>query len=174
MGYGGTRLEDIAAEAGISRTTVYHYFPSSRTIFIEVGRAAMAGFREVIDAARATPTGWTGEDLGRLVDAHLRFLDEHGTVITAWTQATWDDPELRDVGLGLQLNDFAVIGRELSRMRGTKDVDPVHEGIVFTGMVERLWFFARAGGAGAVDDTALRRTLMVELEGVLTRGEGRA
>jgi hypothetical protein len=36
MGYGGTRLEDIATEAQISRTTLYHYYSSREDIFIEL------------------------------------------------------------------------------------------------------------------------------------------
>src|SRR5437899_2642169 len=55
MGYGGTRIEDIAAEAGTSRTAVYHYFPSKREIFIEIGREATIAFHDVLDTIRAMP-----------------------------------------------------------------------------------------------------------------------
>ncbi|MCU1344764.1 MAG: fadR 3, partial [Acidimicrobiia bacterium] len=54
MGYGATRFEDVAAEAGTSRTGVYHYFNSRRELFIEVGRTALVAWREVVlTAARA-------------------------------------------------------------------------------------------------------------------------
>jgi AcrR family transcriptional regulator len=167
QGYGGTRLEDIAAEAGVSRTSMYHYFSSRRAIFLELGRVAILGYRRVIEAARATPTDWTGDDLAGLIAAQLEYLDRHGSVIPIWTQATWSDPDLRDVGLAPQLHDFAAIGTELARLRGSADVDPIHEGIVFTGMIERLWFFARNGGAGAIGDDEMRRTLLVEVSALL-------
>jgi hypothetical protein len=138
-------------------------------ILIEVGRSAMLAWKAVTRVAQAIPADWTPEHLVGLIDAHLRFLDEHGTVISTWTQATWDDPELRDLGLGSQIEDFEVLGHELARLRGLADVDAVHEGIVYTGMVERLWYFARSGGAGVVGESGLRRSLLVELQGLLTR-----
>lgn len=169
MGYGGTRLEDIARAAGISRTTVYYYFPSRRDVFIEIGRAATRAFRGVVDVARSTPDRWSDADVAALVTAHLAYLDAHGTVVTTWTQATWDDHELRDVGLEAQIRQFRAIGDELCRLRGgDQDVEPVHEGMAFLGMIERLWYFARNGGVGA-DDAELVRTLTLEAVAILRR-----
>jgi AcrR family transcriptional regulator len=168
MGYGGTRLEDIAAAAGLSRTTVYHYFPSRREIFFELGRIASVAANRVVEAARSIPTTWTREDLNRLITAHLDFLDEHGTLIYTWTQATWDDPELQEVGLAVQVRRLAAIGAELARLRGTSDVDPIQEGIVFLGMAERLWYYTHSGGV-RIDAEEIRRTLLIETEGILTR-----
>lgn len=173
MGYGGTRIEDIAAEAGASRTAPYHYFTSKRDIFIAVGREATVAFRRVLDTVRAVPTDWTRDDLAKMIDAHLAFLDVHGAVISTWTQATWDDPELRDIGLGVQLHYFEAFGRELARLRGDAAVDPTHEAIAFQGMTERLWFFARNGGAGVIHDDELRHTLLHEAEAILTRRKNR-
>src|SRR5439155_9908929 len=169
MGYGGTRIEDIAAEAGTSRTAVYHYFPSKREIFIEIGREATIAFHDVLDTIRAMPEAWNSDHVGELVDRHLAYLDEHGAVIYTWSQATWDDPELRDVGLDAQFRSFAAFGAELARVRGRSDVDPAQEAIAFLGMAERLWYFSRSGGAGAVTDDELRRTLVVEAEAILRR-----
>lgn len=166
MGYGATRFEDIAAEAGTSRTAVYHYFSSRRELFIEVGRIATLAWRDVLEVARAIPNPWTTEHLGTLIDAYLSYLDDHGAVISTWSQATWDDAELRDVGLALQLRNFEALGRELARLRGTDDVDRVHDGIVCLGMIERLWYYARNGGAD-IDDDAMRRTLQFEVEALL-------
>jgi AcrR family transcriptional regulator len=169
MGYGGTRLEDIAAEAGISRTTVYHYFPSRRAVFVEIGRRATTAFRSVLDAARSIPDRWTEREVAGFVSAHLAYLDEHGAVLTTWTQATWDDRELRDLGLDAQLTQFRFIGSELQRLRGgTADVDPVHEGMAVLGMIERLWYFARVGGA-EISDTDLASTLTIETAALLRR-----
>jgi AcrR family transcriptional regulator len=162
MGYGATRFEDVAAEAGTSRTAVYHYFSSRRELFIEVGRIAMLEWRKFLIVAQSVPTDWTSHDLGVLIDAYLGYLDTHGAVISTWTQATWDDKELRDVGLRAQLRNFAAFGAELARLRGTKNLDPMHDGIVFLAVIERLWYFARNGGAG-ISEAAMRRTLQAEL-----------
>lgn len=169
MGYGGTRLEDIAAEAGISRTTVYHYFRSRRAVFVEIGRRATSAFRTVIDTARAIPDAWTVEHVAALVEAHLDYLDRHGAVVTTWTQATWDDLELRDLGLEAQLTQFRTIGDELRRLRGgSSDVDPAHEAMALLGMIERLWYFDRIGGA-EIGDAPLLHTLTTEAAALLGR-----
>jgi AcrR family transcriptional regulator len=169
MGYGGTRLEDIARAAGLSRTAVYHYFPSRREVFVEIGRNATKAFRWVVEVARAIPDRWSDADVAALVTAHLAYLDDHGSVVTTWTQATWDDHELRDVGLEAQIRQFRSIGEELRRLRGgQRDVEPVHEGMAFLGMIERVWYFARNGGVAA-DDAELVRTLTVEAVALLRR-----
>jgi AcrR family transcriptional regulator len=173
MGFGGTRLEDIAAEAGLSRTTIYHHFDSKRTVLVDLGRTAVLGYRAVIEVARSTPTDWRPGDLEELVGAQLAFLDEHGAVIPVWTEATWNDPELRDLGLAAHLRELTALGAELVRLRGRSDVDPVHQGIVFMGMIERMWFFARSGAAGALSEDSVRHTLLVELASLLTPADRR-
>jgi len=167
MGYGGTRLDDIATEAGLSRTGLYHHFPSRRAILIEVGHVAELAWQQVVRTAKAIPTKWGDDDILRLIDAELEFLDVHGAVIPIWFQATWADPELRDLGLPAMLQDYGVIGRELARLRGARDVVPEHEGIIFTGMIERLWFYAHNGGRLAIDEAAMRETLLVQVRKML-------
>jgi AcrR family transcriptional regulator len=165
-GYGGTRFEDVAAEAGTSRTAVYHYFSSRRELFIEVGRIALLEWRDILVVARAIPTAWTPANLGVFIDSYLLYLDVHGSVIWTWTQATWDDADLRDSGLRAQLRNYEALGKELARLRGSKKLDPVQDGIVFLAAIERLWYFARNGGAG-IGDAAMRRTLQAELASLL-------
>jgi AcrR family transcriptional regulator len=166
MGYGGTRLEDIAAEAGMSRTTLYHYFRSRQEIFFALGRTASLATRRLIDVARSIPTDWTSADISRLIVASLAFLDEYGTLLYTWTQATWDDPALQEVGLAVQVNRLEAIGGELARLRGSSDVNPVHEGIVFLGMIERLWYYTRSGGVPA-EPGDIERILLIETEALL-------
>ncbi|HEU4691959.1 MAG TPA: TetR/AcrR family transcriptional regulator [Vicinamibacterales bacterium] len=168
MGYGGTRLEDIAREAGISRTTLYHYFSSRQEIFIELGRNASRAASRTVATARSIPTRWNRQHIARLIEAHLEFLDENGTLIYTWTQATWDDPALQELGLSVQLHNFEAIGVELARLRGSTDVDPTMEGIAFLGMIERLWYYAHSGGA-PLDPEGMRHTLVTMTEQMLGR-----
>jgi AcrR family transcriptional regulator len=168
MGYGGTRLEDIASEAGISRTTLYHYFSSRQEIFIELGRNASRAAHRIVATARSIPTRWSRQHIARLIDAHLEFLDENGTLIYTWTQATWDDPALQELGLSVQLHNFEAIGIELARLRGSSDADPSMEGIAFLGMIERLWYYAHTGGA-TLDPARMRQTLLTMAEQILAR-----
>jgi AcrR family transcriptional regulator len=170
MGYGGTRMEDIATAAGVSRPTLYHYYATRQEIFIELGRTATRSTKQVIAAARALPTEWTRADLAHLIDAHLQHLDEHGTLIYTWIQATWDNPELQELGLSVQLHDFKAVGIELARLRGTSDVDATLEGMAFLGMIDRVWYYANVGGA-PIDDKKMRHMLLLEAEGFVNRSK---
>ena len=38
-GYEGASVDDIAAEAGVSKATLYSYFPDKRVLFVEVAKA---------------------------------------------------------------------------------------------------------------------------------------
>jgi hypothetical protein len=118
--------------------------------------------------ARAIPTKWTPDHLAQLIRAHLDFLDENGTLINTWTQATWDNPALQEIGLAEQMHNHRAIGKELARLRGVADIDPTLEGIVFLGMVERLWYYAHSGGATIID-ADMQKTLLIAAEGLLTR-----
>jgi AcrR family transcriptional regulator len=54
FGYRKTTLEDIAAEAGVSRATVYNYFPSKEEVFRAIIDREMERYREVSQAAIPT------------------------------------------------------------------------------------------------------------------------
>lgn len=49
-GFEGASVDDIAREAGVSKATLYSYFPDKRLMFIEVFRAEL--MRETTDASR--------------------------------------------------------------------------------------------------------------------------
>lgn len=48
-GYEGSSVDDIAREAGVSKATLYSYFPDKRIMFMEVFRSELA--REAADAS---------------------------------------------------------------------------------------------------------------------------
>src|SRR5256885_10177024 len=51
-GLAGARLEDIARRAGVSKGTIYLYFPNKEALFREVVRAKVVGRIEQAEAAR--------------------------------------------------------------------------------------------------------------------------
>lgn len=56
-GYGKTSLDDIAAEAGVAKGTIYYYFPSKEDLFIAVVEILAEAFvQELHETVRATKT----------------------------------------------------------------------------------------------------------------------
>jgi AcrR family transcriptional regulator len=72
QGLAGARVEDIAARAGVSKGTVYLYFPGKDELFREAVRAKVR--RTIEELSRAAPPG--GDPIVRLA----RFVD------TYWAQ----------------------------------------------------------------------------------------
>ncbi len=76
QGLAGARVEDIAARAGVSKGTVYLYFPGKEELFREAVRANVR--RTLESLASAAPPGEPVERLTRFIDAywaHLRKKD---------------------------------------------------------------------------------------------------
>jgi AcrR family transcriptional regulator len=72
-GLAGARVEDIAARAGVSKGTVYLYFPAKEELFREALRDKVA--RTIEGLSSATPPGEPVQRLLRFVEAywvHLR------------------------------------------------------------------------------------------------------
>src|SRR3954454_22806619 len=67
-GFAATRLEDVAARAGVSKGTAYLYFASKEELFKAVVRAYVVPTIEHIEAAVEGP-GPASERIGRLLAA---------------------------------------------------------------------------------------------------------
>jgi AcrR family transcriptional regulator len=76
QGYAGTVVEDIAAQAGIGKGTLYLYFPSKEQIFL----AAFLEDARQIDAesraAMAAAKSWR-DKLRAYVEVRMKYVDEH-------------------------------------------------------------------------------------------------
>ena len=59
-GYAATKLEDVAAAAGISKGTIYLYFPTKEDLFRAVVRQAVLPNLEAAEAQFASHTGSCG------------------------------------------------------------------------------------------------------------------
>lgn len=53
QGYPGARLEDIAADAGIRRSSLLYHFGKKENLYVEVVRRAFAELREAMEAGMA-------------------------------------------------------------------------------------------------------------------------
>jgi AcrR family transcriptional regulator len=79
-GYAATKLEDVATAAGISKGTIYLYFPTKEDLFRAVVRQAMLPNVEAAEADLANHAG-SAADLLRMMAQ--RFLDALDSDLTA-------------------------------------------------------------------------------------------
>src|SRR6185437_9597591 len=76
-GFAATKLEDVAAAAGISKGTIYLYFPNKE----ELLRAVVLPNLEVAEAQLATHAGSSAELLRMLAQRFLALLDSDLTAV---------------------------------------------------------------------------------------------
>lgn len=149
-GYGGVRIDDIVEAAGVSRGSFYTYFPSKRDVLIAVGGGAYEGAVECAERFVAVPEDWTRGDVATWVSQYVDFLEEYGGFMVVWAHATWDDEELRTVGIRTHLAIARQLGILIQARRRNADVlvlEPQLEGLTVLAQVERLWEFWRVAKA---------------------------
>jgi AcrR family transcriptional regulator len=89
-------VEEIAAQAGVSRGLLYHYFPTKRDFYVAVTRAAAnEASQPTAPDASLPPT----EQLRAGIDTFVRYAEEHSQgFLTAWRGSLAGDPEVRAIG----------------------------------------------------------------------------
>ena len=80
-GYAATKLEDVAAAAGISKGTIYLYFPTKEHLFRAVVEQAVLPNVEAAEGDLAAHTGSSADLLRMLAQRFLRLLDSNLTAV---------------------------------------------------------------------------------------------
>ena len=80
-GYAATKLEDVAAAAGISKGTIYLYFPTKEHLFRAVVEQAVLPNVEAAEGDLAAHTGSSADLLRMLAQRFLRLLDSDLTAV---------------------------------------------------------------------------------------------
>src|ERR1700732_3321013 len=80
-GYAATKLEDVAAAAGISKGTIYLYFPTKEDLFRAVVRQAVLPNLEVAEGQFAAHTGSCPALPRLLAQRFLQLLDSDLTAV---------------------------------------------------------------------------------------------
>lgn len=138
-GYGGTAIDDITDLAGVSRASFYTYFPSKRDVLLLLGSGATRAVRAVMGELDELPSDWRPEDLAQWVGRAYEYLDSYGSFGLAWSQAAYEDDELRHAGKQAHLHTCELFGQQLNRLRGDPLTDDTTLGLVVFSMFERSW-----------------------------------
>lgn len=165
-GYAGTTIDEVASVAGISRGSVYTYFPSKRDMLLALGAGTADDVEAVFERFRNQPGARRIGDFRAFVDEYWTVLDTHGAFSLAWTQAAFQDDEIRAAGRARHLAMCRALG-DLMGGPGSSG-DPTARGLMLSALVERTWSYAQLY-AGGVDEEALRdelaRTMFVQVHG---------
>ena len=101
-------MEDIAARAGVSRATLYHYFPSKRDLYVAIFKRASNRF---LARVRPDPQLPLAEQLAAALEAHIQsFVDHPFEAVTINRGALSDDPAIQAI-IAEELN---VVGQRLT------------------------------------------------------------
>ena len=94
--YGAVSTADIAAEAGVTRGLVHHYFGGKRALYLEVVRSLLE-LREGV-FADALASGDAEATLGAAVDRWLDVCERGGMLLaTHGAQGFGRDPEVEEI-----------------------------------------------------------------------------
>lgn len=75
-GFSATTTREIVASAGVTKPVLYYYFKNKEGIYLALMHRAMAGFEDVVNAARSAP-GSTEERILDLCDRIFGLFMEH-------------------------------------------------------------------------------------------------
>jgi AcrR family transcriptional regulator len=75
-GFDGAKIEDIAKEAGIGKGTVYEYFDSKNTLFVEMVRYTVERYQDGLEQALAGGNSLSSK-LRNLSRFYANFMSKH-------------------------------------------------------------------------------------------------
>jgi TetR/AcrR family transcriptional regulator, fatty acid metabolism regulator protein len=94
-GYDGTRVRDIAREAGVAYGLVYHYFRSKEAVLEEVFREAWSRLLAALAQAEQTD-GQAPEKLGIVVKIVLRTWRDDPDLVRVLVREVTRNPHIQD------------------------------------------------------------------------------
>jgi AcrR family transcriptional regulator len=166
-GYAGTRLEDIAAAAGVTKQLLYQHFPSKKALHM----ALLARHRDELLAGLAQDMAMPGplaERLPRVLDRWFAYVEEHPYALAMLFRDTTGDAEVQSFYRELQASARRA---NAALLRAEPELDVPEE------QIEPLAEFARSATTGlalwwAEHRDVPRATLVEVAAGMLVHGFG--
>lgn len=138
-GYAGTTIDEIARIADMSRASFYTYFASKREVLLAVGAHSSSASDEMID--RLPSMGGNRAGIAAWVREYFIYLEQHGSVAFAWTQAAREDEAIRTAGMKRHLASCRLFGRHLAAAAGRTSDSPTLLGLTAFSLLERSWSY---------------------------------
>ena len=157
----GASLAEIAAAAGVGRTTVHRIFPTRADLLTALALQAVVRLETALEAARLED-GPTPQVLARVVEEVLPLADELSFLDAG--PEVWDLPQLQDAWLSVAsaLDSLVERGQREGDIRGDVPAEVVVE--AFTGILLGVWNGVRDGRVAPA--TATRHVLTLTLTGI--------
>lgn len=153
-GYGGTTIDGIAKSAGISRASVYTYYPTKRDVLLATGETTFADGEAVIARLGELSVPARIGELEKWSQDYLDFLDQHGAFVLVLSQAATDDPELRRVGIREYRRTAKKLAAALTRLRAANRSEvPIGQALAIMAIMERFAMW-RSSGMPLVEEDA--------------------
>jgi AcrR family transcriptional regulator len=164
-GYAGTRLEDIAAAAGVTKQLLYQHFPSKKALHM----ALLAKHRDELLAGLAQDMATSGplaERLPRVLDRWFAYVEEHPYALAMLFRDTTGDPEVQAFYRELQASARRA---NVALLRAEPELEVPEE------QIEPLAEFARSAATGLAlwwaEHREVPRAILVDVTaGMLVRG----
>ena len=162
-GVGGTGLAHVAAEAGVSRTGVYHYYPDKEALVRDLAHELLAEEERLFEQALRAP-GDIEERIARLADGVLeRFVAwaEYGRpLLEIWAQET---RRLRPLLRRLRQALAALIREGQRKGEIARELAPEETAALLVGLIDGLMLQVVIAPAGVSPSKAMRNALVATL-----------
>lgn len=179
LGFGAATYELIAERAGVSRGTVFNYFPYKESILIDHAAAELQGLEERVAKRREADPAWSAlDELRFLFDELAAFVEgQRELVLPLSYELLSPDPERsRAAYLALPLGELLRTALERGRAGGEVRTDFSVERLART--LANTYFITALQWAAYRADRSLkgelRLALTLTLEGLAARRGGAA
>ncbi|MCU1476773.1 MAG: TetR/AcrR family transcriptional regulator [Subtercola sp.] len=164
-GFHDATIQDIAAEVGTSRATLYQYFPSKEKIFVELLEECGAAVVDVVkNLGLLGPTPGGFANLRWWLSEWARVYDQYATLFVEW--ANIDTPAVPVGSLVAQFNtNFNKRVARRLRESGVTDVDVDDVAAILTGVILRFNYLRQMGSAPAdvADERGYHFAVVIQL-----------
>jgi AcrR family transcriptional regulator len=152
VGYGALRLEEVAARAGVHKSTLYRQWSSKAQLVSDVLGAGEAAY-----FPRPDEGSWEA-DIDALCDALARLFRSPTTVAFVRTRAVANDPELMAALEEHALRDMSFVRLPFERAVARGEIDPDCDVEMLTELIIAP-FLARVAVTGRPVDQSFSRSL---------------
>lgn len=139
-GFAATKLEDIAARAGIHKQTVLRYFGSKEAIALAFRQVALDKFKAgLLDPAREVPVL---EYWRNFIEASAREVTQRGDLLR-YTKLVESEPALMGASLAIHMQYEDLLAAALSREAGRDPDQDLHSRLLAAFLVAGHFNVAR-------------------------------